>query len=56
MPKTHRFRVTLKAGRNVVRVYHTNCSNEDDAHKWGKMIVKRKGFDDTLITIHVEQV
>jgi len=51
------FRVTLKAGKKqVVRKFNVEAPSRADAEAWGKKIIKRKGYDDTLIVVTVEEI
>jgi len=53
MSNENAYRVSLMANRNVVRKFDINASSEKDAKEWGKLMIKKKGYDDTLIQVKV---
>jgi len=48
--KIKTFNILLMAGKKmVVRKFNINAPNAKAAEEWGKKIILRKGYDDTLI-------
>lgn len=47
------YRVNLMVHRNVVRKFNINAPSEDEAREYGRRMIRKYKYDDTLIQVKV---